>query len=579
MQYREKIGLDVLNICDTTGKQLAGTYSGTGIGARMQSDPILRRALEGELVCGTVLLSGDRILEEGGASLRDSLAITEKAASGGSTTQEALFWWVAAPIRQPGGKVTAVLYGGRALNMNFGLVDDLRDMVFSTSNYKGKPLGTVTIFLNDLRVATNVLGPDQQRAVGTRVSREVRESVLGEGQRWKDRAFVVDEWYLSAYQPIREPGGRIIGMLYVGLLEAPYADLRWQMITKLLGVMLLLAIPAVGISIFMVRRITSPLRDVSKAAKAMAKGEQDSRVALPQTYSEIRDLTGAFREMQDAIALRDRNLKDRNRDLKDANERMKNDLDAAAMVQRGLLPKALPDSLCAEFAWHFEPCDELGGDILNVLPLNNRSVAMYILDVSGHGVPAALLSVTLSRVMTARDPGLSLLIDQATDTGAAVVAPPRDVAVHLNRQFPMTSMHDKYFTMAYAVLDTKTRELHYTLAGHPPPILLRQDHLPQKLGGRGLPIGIEEDEEFEDWSVQLEPGDRLFLYSDGITEAWNSEREMLEIEGLMELIGSTQSDPLSESLEKCIEGLNSWCGSVPFSDDLSLLALEIPETG
>jgi sigma-B regulation protein RsbU (phosphoserine phosphatase) len=255
---------------------------------------------------------------------------------------------------------------------------------------------------------------------------------------------------------------------------------------------------------------------------------------------------------------------------------MKRDLDAAADIQQDLLPKDLPDTLGANFAWHFEPCDELGGDILNVLPLNDHSVAVYLLDVSGHGVPAALLSVTLSRVLTTRDLSSSILVSQDAGTGAPTVRPSREVAEHLNRQFPMTAQRGHYFTMAYAVLDTQTRLLRYTIAGHPPPILVRRDCAPEQLEGGNFPIGMVDDAVFEDRSIELAPGDRLYLYSDGITEAVNSRNEMLQIEGLIQLIERAQASSLNEGLNKCIEELKRWCDSVPVADDISLLAIEIP---
>jgi len=262
-------------------------------------------------------------------------------------------------------------------------------------------------------------------------------------------------------------------------------------------------------------------------------------------------------------------------ELQKANERMKRDLDAAAEVQRDLLPKELPETIGANFAWTYEPCDELGGDILNVLPLNADNVAMYLLDVSGHGVPAALLSVTISRVMTTSDPGSSILINQATNSAVTAVAPPRELVGHLNRQFPMTGR--QYFTMAYAVLNTKTRVLRYALAGHPAPVLVRRNCLPRQLTGRNLPIGIFEDAEFEDCSIQLEPGDRLYFYSDGITEAINADGSMLNPEGYIKFLAAAQTVALDKGLIKCMDDLKRWSGSTVFSDDISVLALEIPD--
>jgi sigma-B regulation protein RsbU (phosphoserine phosphatase) len=273
----------------------------------------------------------------------------------------------------------------------------------------------------------------------------------------------------------------------------------------------------------------------------------------------------------------ERKLAAQNQALSEANARMKRDLDAAADVQQDLLPKELPQSLGAQFAWHYEPCDELGGDILNVLPLDDRSIAAYLLDVSGHGVPAALLSVTLSRVMTTRDPATSVLIHtDGNPDGTPIVRDPAEVAERLNRQFPMHAQRGKYFTMAYAVLDTETRTLRYAIAGHPPPIYIRRGRPVETLSGGNFPIGIIEEADFTAETVQLEPGDRVYFYSDGITEATNAKGTMLDTEGLVELMQDTRDLPLADGLIAFVDRLKQWCESVPYADDISILALEVP---
>jgi sigma-B regulation protein RsbU (phosphoserine phosphatase) len=299
----------------------------------------------------------------------------------------------------------------------------------------------------------------------------------------------------------------------------------------------------------------------------------DDFLAKPFDRDELRVRLSAG----ERIIRLERALADRNRTLSAANERMSRDLEAAAEVQRDLLPKELPGSLGAAFAWHFEPCDELGGDILNILPLSARHVGLYLLDVSGHGVPAALLSVTLSRVLNTRDPASSILVDR--EPGAeepAIVAPP-DVAARLNTQFPMSAQRGQYFTMAYAVLDTETGVLRHTLAGHPPPILMRPGQPPRQIEGSGFPVGIVEDAEFDDYRIRLEPGDRMFFFSDGITEARNRAGSMLRPAGLGDLIERSRDLPLDESVPRCIEDLKGWCESTPFTDDISILAFELTE--
>lgn len=106
------------------------------------------------------------------------------------------------------------------------LVDKINELVFGNEVYKGKPVGTVTIFQDDIRISTNVLNDKGERAVGTRVSKEVYDRVVIKGISWKDRAFVVTDWYFTTYEPIKDISGNIIGILYVGILEKPYADLK-----------------------------------------------------------------------------------------------------------------------------------------------------------------------------------------------------------------------------------------------------------------------------------------------------------------------------------------------------------------
>ena len=263
--------------------------------------------------------------------------------------------------------------------------------------------------------------------------------------------------------------------------------------------------------------------------------------------------------------------------LKSAHDRMKSDLEAAAEMQRSLLPEILPDALGINFSWHYEPCDELGGDILNVFDLNDQCVAMYLLDVSGHGVPAALLSVTLSRVLATRNATSSTRIGHDANAHVFGDQAPRLVARQLNRQFPMSSNNGRYFTMAYAVLEVNTGLLRYVLAGHSPPIMMCRDQYPQILTGGGLPVGMFDDAEYEEYSIQLSPGDRIYFYSDGVTESRNKQDAMLDTEGLIRFVDESRGHPLNESLVAFIDKLRQWSTPVSFADDVSLLALELPD--
>ena len=119
------------------------------------------------------------------------------------------------------------------------LVDKIRTTVFKEESYKGQQVGTATIFQDDVRISTNVRNADGSRAITTRVSAEVADAVLKRGDTWRGRAFVVNDWYISAYAPIRNLLGGTIGMLYVGTLERPYQDILWKNLYVFLGITLL----------------------------------------------------------------------------------------------------------------------------------------------------------------------------------------------------------------------------------------------------------------------------------------------------------------------------------------------------
>ena len=311
-------GLTILAVCDTDGRPLAGRHPNQFGRVPVEEDPILRRAAAGEFASGTMVLSSSRLEAEGGAYLSVAMQIRDSGdelASG-----DALFFWFAAPILGEAGEVVAIRYGGLALNRNWGLVDYLRAMAFGTKTFDDKPLGTVTILLGDIRIATNVLGPDGSRALGTRVSEEVAENTLDNGEIWHDRAWVVDAWYRSAYQPIRSPDGEIVGMLYVGLLETPYRDQGRRVLGYLALGLLAFLLVVVIVMFFVARRITRPLHRLVKAARSMAAARWDQPLPhAPVGFTETLRLEAVFRDMQKAISDRDRALTERNRAMTEAN--------------------------------------------------------------------------------------------------------------------------------------------------------------------------------------------------------------------------------------------------------------------
>jgi two-component system NtrC family sensor kinase len=215
----------------------------------------------------------------------------------------------AAPILDPTNRVIGIIYGGALLNRNFELVDKIKETVFQNLTYKGKDIGSATIFQDDLRIATNVKNEDGSRAVGTRVSADVYTQVLQEDKSWIGRAFVVNHWYISAYEPIRGLGGQIIGILYVGVLEQKYADLRRRAVLVFLAITLFGASVALGLGYFISRRISISIKKLASASEQLAHGNLDTQVEI-RSRDEMRELADTFNFMATALKKRDEKLRE-----------------------------------------------------------------------------------------------------------------------------------------------------------------------------------------------------------------------------------------------------------------------------
>ena len=268
-------------------------------------------------------------------------------------------------------------------------------------------------------------------------------------------------------------------------------------------------------------------------------------------------------------------LAELNERIAQSNRQMKDDLEAAAAVQRTLLPARAPEVTGVSFAWQYRPCTELGGDCLNVFRLDRDHFGLYVLDVSGHGVQAALLSVTLSRILSLVPGESSLLTRHAEGCAAGQSNSPTEVAGQLNRQFPLNTDTGQYFTLLYGILNHRTGEFRYSTAGQPGPAHLPYDREPAILQGYGLPIGFCENPCYEEHSVLLRPGDRLYLFTDGIIEAHSPGGEQFGEHGLCNVLAENRHAPLADGLSSLLERVEAWCGDEDPKDDITALAVEM----
>ena len=321
-QVRLDYGWDYLTITDAAGVVVARSRYPYLAGDDRGRDPLVRRALRGEVVAATQLRSPGLLQLEGEGLSSRAFMVFEPTprAKRRSETEEtsAMVLESAVPVQNQQGDVIGVIYGGVLLNRWYELVDQVKDTVFKGEQHGGKDLGTVTIFQWDLRIATNVMKANGNRAIGTRVSEEVYDRVLENGLSWQDRAFVVNDWYITAYDPIQDIDGAIIGILYVGVLESKYDDMRNQVVKSYLGITFIGVVLVLLTSFFLARHLVEPIWRLREGARALTDGDLDHRIATSR-QDEIGDLNRAFNSMADSLRSRETDLRRSNAELTRVN--------------------------------------------------------------------------------------------------------------------------------------------------------------------------------------------------------------------------------------------------------------------
>ena len=266
-------------------------------------------------------------------------------------------------------------------------------------------------------------------------------------------------------------------------------------------------------------------------------------------------------------------IKETENKLRRANEYFKKELEAAAMVQQAMLPISSPRVKGFRAGWAFKPSGDLGGDILNVFPLDEKHVGLYVLDVTGHGVAASLLSVAASHFLS---PYSEASFVRGTKSASGTTwARPAEVAEKLNRHFSSHPDVIQLFTLLYGVINVESLEFCYVCAGHPLPIVVSRGGKARQAQGSGMPIGVEQDFEYSEICLPLKPGDRLYIYSDGVTEARNDSGEMFGDERLIASLSEADAEPVGESTERIAKAVFDWCKPGLPEDDVTVLSCEL----
>ena len=269
-------------------------------------------------------------------------------------------------------------------------------------------------------------------------------------------------------------------------------------------------------------------------------------------------------------------LKKARESLSEAHDRMKRELEVAAEVQRASLPDEFQRE-GYEFSWRLFPCEELGGDGLKFAALDDDNVVICLWDVSGHGVSAGLLSVSIAHMLS---PGLSrsTLAFENNDGKVTPVAP-AVVAHRLNERFPMDENASRFFTLCYGVLNTRTGVFRYVSAGHPAPVLINSQGVPlladvEPIGG--VPIGMVSSDigDYHENEITLSPGDRLHIYSDGFDEQSNSEDVLFGKTRLRQWCADQRQQSAEKVAELLYDDLIKWSESERLNDDASMIVIE-----
>jgi two-component system, NtrC family, sensor kinase len=310
--------LDILAAVDAGGRVIYRANNPGFFGDELSRNQFVARALKGEIVSGTTIIPASELSREGESLVRQAqvrLAGTPKAGSVASNVQgEGMFLFVATPVRDRAGNVLGALYGGVLLNNSRSIVDKIKAVVYEGARLQGRDVGNTTIFLGDLRIATNVPNSDGIRAVGTRLASQVYNKVLLASARWVGRTFVGNDWYLTAYEPIVSLQGVPIGALAVGMLESQYSAVKIDMAVLLSFVLLVSCLVGVSMAGFLGKKLAHPIKELEVLARRVAAGERNVQCNI-ESRDEIGDLAGRFNDMSRALGERENSIIELNHNL------------------------------------------------------------------------------------------------------------------------------------------------------------------------------------------------------------------------------------------------------------------------
>ncbi|WP_320201414.1 sensor histidine kinase [Agrobacterium sp. rho-13.3] len=315
-ENREKLGLDFLLVVD--GKGAVTASAGTAATQLRVDWPVRSTALAGKASYAMDVFS-EKELQALSPSLAkrarlEIVSTTNVDSEAHKVETRGMMIHAASPLRLPGSEPMA-LVGGKLLNQNLDFIDTINDLVYREASLPEGSQGTATLFLDDVRISTNVRLFENRRALGTRVSEAVHSAVLGAGQVWLDSAFVVNDWYISAYEPLVDSYGKRVGMLYVGFLEAPFARAKYETLGSVIAAFLGITILSIPVFLRWARGIFKPLERMTQTISQVDEGDLGARTGLAPTGDEIGQVAVHLDELLERLQQREGELRAWNEEL------------------------------------------------------------------------------------------------------------------------------------------------------------------------------------------------------------------------------------------------------------------------
>ncbi len=297
----------------------------------------------------------------------------------------------------------------------------------------------------------------------------------------------------------------------------------------------------------------------------------DDFLSKPPNADELRARINAG----DRILRMERELFDKNKlisstldEISALYDALDRDLLEARKLQQAMMAERYRDFGAAEVSIYMKPSSYVGGDLVGFFGINETKIGFYSIDVSGHGVASAVMTFRLAGLLRDSSPAHNVAL-VATEDGTFDAKPPAEVAEYLNRLMMDDIKPDLYFTLALGVLDLETGNVDVTQCGHPNPVVQRRDGHIEFVGQGGMPIGLLDGAEFQQWRIQLRPGDRFMFFSDGFTECENESGVMLEEHGFAEIIRKNASKNGTDFFDGLVWDLDLYAGGGEFGDDVS----------